>query len=436
MLYCLLAGGYLILFGYLFIQGYLLGDATFWVGVCLVPFVMISSQRQQRSRRLGIVVLALVALCFFAKAVSLRYLLALTSVVFMIESLYGKLNALLIFNLLIISPLFRYVSEVFTFPIRLQMSTLTGVVLRIAGFQVNTSGNIIQMSDSDFAVDPVCMGLQMMGFSFLAGVFLISHFQKQTGKEIALGYTLLIMAGIFTLNLLSNLMRILVLVVFSISPDNPMHDVSGAVALIIYVWLPVTFLIKFTFKNYGRSPIEDSVSRKPAPFFTAAVNVATLTACLFFTLQSPQVNIRKDKGSILLPDKHYNIARLENGVTRYRSDQALIYLKRMPAFYSTDHSPVTCWKGSGYAFVSIKEEYISGKKIYTGILKKGEAELQTAWWFTNSSHTTLSQLDWRWRMLLGQPGFQLVNVTTSTRTNLQQTVRQWLHHKPNVQFPD
>jgi hypothetical protein len=53
------------------------------------------------------------------------------------------------------------------------------------------------------------------------------------------------------------------------------------------------------------------------------------------------------------------------------------------------------------------------KPHLSGNIAKGQDQLLTAWWFSNHDHNTISQLDWRWRVLWGDPEFQLVNVTAA-----------------------
>lgn len=421
----ILSLGYFLLFTYLFQQGYLLADATFWIGICLIPYVLISSELQKRTWRSGVILFMVFIICIFARATSLRYLLAVISFVFMIETLHGKIDSLLIWLLLIISPLFRYATEVFTFPIRLHLSEWAGSVLRAAGFSVTISGNIIQMNGIDFAVDPACMGLQMMGFSFLAGVFLIAHYQRETKKRIGSTVIMATMIFIFLLNLVTNLFRIILLVVFSITPDNSMHDFAGLFSLLIYVLIPASILVKYLLQHLGKRHAADSRTDQHAVLALAA-NIVALILCSFFVLQSRQLNIRKASYSTFSHGNNYKMTILDNGITRYRSDHALVYIKGIPEFYSTDHNPYLCWKGSGYTFTSVKEEIISGNRIYSGSLKKGKIELQTAWWFTNTNHITISQLDWRWRVLKGEPAFQLINVTSDTKEGVKAVVREWI----------
>ncbi len=422
----ILIGLYAALFAYLLTRGYLLGDATFWIGICIVPFVLTKPAQRGRSLRWLPVVLLLVVGSFFIKERSFGYLLMIASVLFTIESCRGKTGPLLLWLLLIISPLFSYLSEVFTFPIRLKLSEWSGRLLQIFGFQVEVSGNVIHLNRSEFSVDPACMGLQMTGFALLSGIFLIAHYQHTTKRELSLMISSILMILVFGFNILCNLMRILVLVIFSIPPQNPLHDVAGIISLLAYVWLPVTLLVRFFFRYFSKSVNELPQKAGALRPGILIANVLIAAACTRFMLLPENVVVNNSSISPLVFNKKYQATRLNAGVTRFQDKKALIYIKEIPSFYAAEHSPYTCWKGSGYSFTNIKEGLVSGNRIYLGTLQKGEDQLLTAWWFSNHEHNTISQLDWRWRVLRGDSEFQLVNVTAANERDLHVAIREWL----------
>ncbi len=109
-------------------------------------------------------------------------------------------------------------------------------------------------------------------------------------------------------------------------------------------------------------------------------------------------------------------------VKQIRTDKALIYIKQIPAFYSVEHSPLFCWRGSGYELKNIDETIVNGHKIYTGFLTKGNEKLITAWWFTNGKILTNSQLEWRWKAFLENKSFQLVNITANSEADLKSEI--------------
>lgn len=155
-------------------------------------------------------------------------------------------------------------------------------------------------------------------------------------------------------------------------------------------------------------------------------NVAILLVCTYFIMEKPCLDIGYNTNVANKANRKYKVNELDNGITQFRSDKALIYSKKIPTFYSAEHSPYICWKGSGYTFTSVEEKTVAGALIYYGTLQKGKEQLQTAWWFSNKKHNTIGQLDWRWRVLCGKPNFQLINVTATSQANLQEAIEEWL----------
>jgi hypothetical protein len=59
---------------------------------------------------------------------------------------------------------------------------------------------------------------------------------------------------------------------------------------------------------------------------------------------------------------------------------------------------------------------------YKGTLVRDGALLHTAWWYSNGRVNTISQLDWRMRMLKGEANFCLVNVTSEDEQTLIESI--------------
>lgn len=405
-------------------RGYLTGDATFWMGIMLIPVLVVSQPPRQRSLRLAPAVLMLMLICCFRQELSFRFLLLLTAILFVSESLFGKVHALLFLILLIISPLFKYASEVFTFPIRLEITEWAGTLLRSTGLPVSIAGNSILLHGAEFSVDPACMGLQMNGFAMLSAICLMIDRQRRDRKSLPVLWQFTILTTAFLLNVSANLVRIVLLVQFAIAPGNPAHNWIGIICLMAYVFLPLVFTTRYIHQKFaGYQPAESS---NPIGFKLAVPHLTLFLACLFFLLQTPSLNI--EKTCTLAPErvKNYEMSKLTSGITQFKNRNSLVYVKPIPAFYSTEHSPVTCWTGSGYHLSRISEKHIGGITVYVGSLKKGSDELQTAWWFSDGRYKTISQLDWRWKSLSGKSHFSLVNVTAENPAQLESQVKQWL----------
>lgn len=409
-----------------FVHGYIRGDATFWMGVMLIPLLMRSFPMGEKSWRLAPAVMLMLLICGFRQELSWRFLLLVFALLFTIESLFGRLNGQFFMVLLIISPIFKYVSEVFTFPIRLQISAWAGWLLKAAHFQVTVEGNSIQLNGSEFTVDPACMGLQMTGFAMLTVIFLMAHFRLQDQKSLSLRYQATLMLLALALNTVGNLMRIILLVLLHIAPDHALHDAAGIACLVVYVAGPLILIVKYTHRRWGKATIEPYPTNKNHSRLLIPGHMLLLTACAFFCFQKPVINIRSPKGTEAIVREGYAVQQLQSGVTQFRNSRALVYIKPIPAFYSSEHSPVTCWTGSGYHLGRISKRLVAGTVVYVGSLKNGNDELHTAWWLSNGQYATIGQLDWRWKSLTGNSHFQLVNVTAGDPAELDKEVKRWL----------
>src|SRR5437899_2661838 len=84
----------------------------------------------------------------------------------------------------------------------------------------------------------------------------------------------------------------------------------------------------------------------------------------------------------------FAITDMDDGVTKMVNDAILIYVKPIPEFFSGEHTPLICWKGSGYTFKNVGKSEVGGKEIYYGQLVKKNETLYTAWWYDNGTVQT------------------------------------------------
>ncbi|MGA0557343.1 exosortase N [Larkinella sp. VNQ87] len=320
-------------------------------------------------------------------------------------------------GLLLASPGLRWLMTVFGFPIRLQLSAWVVALLQCLRTDAQANGNLIRLNGTDFAVDPACMGLQMTGMSALAGLFLVIHLENRTRTRLAVGWLLLVAVGIAALILLTNLLRILTLVLFRIAPDDPLHDVVGLVCLAVYLLAPVSFGLRGLYARFGNPLPPDS----ELAWQRLALLYGFMALAGFGVVHrsQPDAPVR-----VSVPDG-YTEKQVEGGFRQYSKLGLLVYVKPLRTAYSAEHSPTVCWRGSGYEFGAIQEKKIGGRRVYMGSLQRGCERLYTAWWFTNGAHRTTGQLDFRWRMLRGEPAFALINVTASRPDALAKAVRVW-----------
>jgi hypothetical protein len=115
---------------------------------------------------------------------------------------------------------------------------------------------------------------------------------------------------------------------------------------------------------------------------------------------------------------------MEKGMSKFSNEDILIYVKPIPEFFSGEHTPLLCWQGSGYEFEKIANNSVGDKNIYSGILKKDQDELHTAWWYTDGTTYTIDQYTWRSEMMKNGKRFCLINVTAKDEATLMANIRK------------
>ena len=108
----------------------------------------------------------------------------------------------------------------------------------------------------------------------------------------------------------------------------------------------------------------------------------------------------------------------------------MVYVKPIPGFYYTDHTPSICWEGSGYTFTTLRVSAFAGIPVFEGILEKGRETLYTAWWYDNGARQTINPFDWRWDCFRGGAPYAVVNVTSATRPQLEMEIVRILKTHP------
>ena len=322
--------------------------------------------------------------------------------------------------LLLLSPGLRYVSALFMFPIRLQLSAWAGRLLQLAGLTVESEGNVLIKNNVEMAVDPACMGLQLTGASLIVALFALIWQEQQNQKAVPLRWIAVYGLVAFSLTIICNLFRIVLLVTFEAMPGTWAHEGIGLICVALYAWLPCWVLAWWLVHKTGQ--LEPSTAPVPVIAIKSVgwgvgVLAAGLGLMTFTALPAkPVTDLCEPTRYTTLIGHRYgtnlDCQPLTNGFIKLSKPGMLLYLKPQLDWFSADHSPMVCWQGSGYDLRRVRETVFNGHPAYVGELHKKGQVLYTAWWFSNGKTVTISQLTMRSRMLSGETGFTLVNVTT------------------------
>jgi exosortase N len=342
---------------------------------------------------------------------------------FITENFSGKINWLPVWVICFMSPVFQFAANVFSFPIRLKLTSWAGYIMNSMVGDVIVQGNMIVYNGNEYSVDPACMGLNMMVTSLLLQLIIIAMYQRKYTWQLLWYQTAGLLAMTFILNVISNLFRIICLVWFNILPGTYMHELVGILCLLLYVIIPVVWFTKWLIKNKGHAVILGK-DNKTALFGTKELQVHIgLFLIVCWACYSVINNERTvtSSSSVVAPIDGYKTERVTAEIVKLQNSQSLVYIKYIPGFYNADHHPMICWRGSGYLFRQVQQETIGRQQVYTAILQNGKEQLYTCWWYDNGVRRTIDQLSWRSQMLSGAKPYSVINITTA---NKQQLVKE------------
>lgn len=397
-----------------FLSDYFIPDVNIYMGLLLAPYILIVKKGEYSIRYL-LPLIILLTLLFFIPVKTVLFLVLLFGMLLSIESCIGKINSSFLFLLLLLSPIFKYFNSLIGFPIRLWLSQITGEILKPIENNIEIAGNIIVINGTEFSVDAACAGLKMLTVSFIIALFIIAFYQRKTKKTFSFFKVLIFLGSTFILNILSNLLRIITLVLFRIMPDTAFHDIIGILCLTLYVILPLFLISKHLFDSVPQS-IPFPTAKGTLPVFNLALNFI-LIAILFIGASRIGSFSKKALSENDYYINGYQKEILSTGIMKFENDNSLVYIKPMN-FYAPEHNPMICWTGSGYEFKQINKETICGKEIYTGLIKKDKEMIYTAWWYDNGKHKTINQFDWRWEAAKGKDDYILININAATKDQL------------------
>ncbi|MBL7815056.1 MAG: exosortase N [Saprospiraceae bacterium] len=422
---CLLYG---TLIGFV-LHNYLVTDATFVVGLIVLPFCFQDFAPQAKILRGSVRhifwLTPTLVLAIWTQSLTLFYLACVGSILLIWETQIRRLTALPFLLFLIISPLFRYVTDVFSFDFRLKLTEIAAFLLQKIDPSVSAVGNLVKLKDgSEWQIDEACMGLNMLGISLILTIFFITYFAKHRQKRPLLRGIVLSLNVAILLNIFCNLLRIIALVHFKIAPHTMAHDAVGLMALTMYVVAPMYFFVNKMahFDWFLSKKIEKTQSIKPYWSTINSLIFIVLLAKGLFLFFKKNDSARLDSINIF-SSKDFKKSELANGITQFSNDSLLIYVKPLKNFYTTEHSPMICWRGSGFVFQKIEKIETDNTLIYKGILSKGDSTLHTAWWFEDEhGKRTVDQIAWRWATITEGSHFRLVNVNAADELTLKQFI--------------
>lgn len=405
---------------------YLIPNLSFFVFLAITPFVFTINKKERKIRFAGYSFL-FIGLYFLFKMQLLFFLSFSSFILFIIESNLGRVNALPLFIILLLSPYSSFIFNVFGFSARLLITEYATTILSFVFEEVASNGNNILINNQSFSVDPECMGLTMVGYGYATTLLFINFFERKFERKLSIYKIVgLLMVSTFFI-ILVNLFRIVIIVILQSKPETVLHELVGLLSFGLYFILPLYFIVNWAVRNNKLS-----IDNTSDVFFAYKKLFPFLTIILISLLTYLNVN-RSNYRNLPLDAKSNEIeiagfakSITQHNVMKFVNNKALIYIKPSCHFLGPDHSPTICWKGSGYEFINIKTMKKGSFEIYKAELKNGDEILQTAWWFDNGKDKIISQLDWRWKTAIGKEPYRLINITSVSKEELTNQINHLL----------
>lgn len=357
------------------------------------------------------------------------FISCILTLAWLIENYYGKINLLPIVTLMVISPAGDYLFNTLTFPFRLYLTNWVAICLNSFGYPIQAEGNLIIFKGASFSIDEACSGLKMLEGSILMMILLLSHISKKHHYRLNSFEVIKWLTLTLLLALIANFFRIIILVLFHIGPEHPFHFAIGIISLAGYCLLPLALLIN---KYCKGKQIDEEETRKIQ--HSTGFHVFSLLVVGIVAFAGYFAKVGSSPVSPVISVSGFKSENLKHGIIKLSNEKSLIYLKPLKNFYSTDHNPSICWKGSGYKMDFFTVKNIDNQKFYYGTLTNRKDKLYTAWWYQSGSHLTIEQLEWRKRCLIDNETFWLVNVSAASPQELNLQIKQFTENKNNTVF--
>ena len=402
---------------------YIRDNIFFWV--CLITLPLSMKSRAHGTVNWAFLLAVIVASISLILPTTVGIYIVLCLIITLLaQSIVGRSNYTLIIHILLGSPLFGYLSSLVSFPIRLYLSSIVTYLLSFINADIRIEGNLVHLENTSFLVDEACTGLSMLGYGILFGTIILSILaanKRLNFQSLLLYYTILI-----SLILAGNIIRITLLIMFHIMPDQWMHEGLGLFLYAFQILLPFYLIVRYCFKK-----IPKNINNQPpnVPMFPRTQYALLVVLMMTMMVRHYSANNDSMRRESQVNLRGYQATGIKDGVIKLENDHSLIYIKPPVPAYRADHNPMICWQGSGYSFKKIENWHMKSTSINYAELVKGNDKVHTAWWFKSDRHQTGGQLEWRKYSLFNNEEFYLINVTCSTKAELKSELENLLTQK-------
>lgn len=408
-----------------FIASFIAPGLDIYLALMALPFCLVIEQKGIYATRYGWLSLVLATLYMVLQVQTLYFLAIVALICFVIEQTVGKLSKTFMLIGVLISPVFHYLLNVFSFPIRLKITAFAGQLLSLFMDGIAVTGNLIIFKERTYEVESACLGLGMLvtgAILCLAVLAYITYKKQQRIKHSKFALWFLVSAALL---ISSNLFRIIILVLFNIAPNNPSHDIAGLFSLLFYVIIPLWFI---TPRLVNGKPFLTNLENI-APINLKITTAPLLITCLLLVgankFNSYKNEVKKMHFDLPIGLKGFEQSQPYADVMKYKNDESVIFYKPCKSFFNSTHTPTICWRGSGLKLKNEQMVEVNNQPILKAVLVNDSTKLYTAWWYQSESVKTVDQIEWRYDVFKNKTQYTLVNVSSLKEASLNALLRDY-----------
>lgn len=402
-------------------------DFNFILLAISLPFC-IRIKNTHKSFRYGIGAIILFLLYPFVPLSTIYFFGFIFSLLFIIEQWIGKITSLPLILLTVSSPIVIYLTEIAGFEIRLYLTEIATAILSSFDNSYSSIGNIIKHGDIEFRVDPSCMGLKMVMMSLILPLVFIAYFQNKRKIFFSLFHICLTLFVSYILVIIANLFRIVLITLLEAYPETITHEAIGIICFSVYVILPIWFYVKWISQKHKpeKKTIYQTTSNNILKFSLIGIIFSIMLIYKIADIGQKDKPV-VERHEIPFDSRNFSCSLQKSGVMKMSNDSLLIYIKPSAKFFSSDHSPFICWKGSGYKIKHEQQLLIGDKTVLYCILDQNGELLNSCWWYDgNKNSKTSSQFAWRLKNALDGEDFQLINVISYDKEIMENKAKELL----------
>lgn len=399
-------------------------------GFFLLPFILKIDKEVVGSYRYVILTIVF-ALLFFVFGQSYWALACGISLVFAtIELKAGKLNVMAFYALLFYLPITRSFFMLFGFYIRLEITKWAAKLISLFYPIVSFEGTQIFNDGEQFSVDAGCMGLRLVITGFLLTLLILNQTALSLKIKLKPRVVSAFLLLSFLLIILGNFFRIVVLILLNSPEGTWSHELIGICSLILFHLIPMVLIARYTLKKKwvvdGSHPPSQNRASTISQISLIIVSIVMISQLIFDPKPQQQSDINyRFKG--------YTANQSNDGIVTYRRDNSIFTIKPINPFSFSNHHPMLCWRGDGFEISNEARSKIGENECMQATLKStSQGNLNTVWWYTNTvDFATTSEIEWRYRAIIKQEPFYILNFTCDNTDELIYTINNITHQIEN-----